>query len=250
MSRRGEQKQAARGVRAQLAKERRRSRALWISFGLVVVLAIAGFVGWRVYRAQRPPDYAMPSGVVSDGGANAGIVAADEGGAIPVEVYLDFSCQTCRQFQATTTATLNQLLADKKITLVWHPVSLLDAQSNPPGYSTRAALATACAADVSRNKMKAFGEALFTIQPVAGGPGYNDDQLIDIAGTVGIITPVFAACLRDATYTDWIRNVDTTAAQRGVDQTGATQPPAVYVNGKVVDQPGPATITAAVASGG
>jgi protein-disulfide isomerase len=217
---------------------------MWTSFAAVLLLVIAGLIGWSIYRSQRPASYARPAHVTNDGGANAGILVADQGGPIPVEVYLDFLCPACKQFETNTTSTLNQLVASKKIKLVWHPLSFLNSRSSPPGYSARAASAAGCAADVGMDKMKALGEALFAAQPAEGSAGLSDDQLIDIAGTVGIITPAFAACVRDVRYRDWVNNVDAKATERGVNQT-----PTVYVNGKLVPQPGPATITAAVASG-
>ena len=248
MRRRVRQRKAARVVREQLVKERRRIRAFWISLGAVALVATAVLVNWMVYQVQGPPEYALPAGLSTDrdekeGGANGGIVVADEGGAIPVSVYFDFLCQPCKPFQATTTTTLNQLLAQKKIKLIWHPVSFLDSRSNPPGYSLRAASAAGCAADAGMNKVKAFGERLFAAQPAEGRPGLSDDQLIDIGGSAGIVTPSFAACVRDVKYREWANSVNSKAIQRKVTET-----PTVYVNGKVVDQPGPATITAAVAS--
>jgi protein-disulfide isomerase len=238
-----EQRQAARVVRAQLVKHRRRARLLWISTGTLVLLLIGGLIGWKIYRTQVPEGYPLPAGVTNDGGANGGVVVADEGGPVPVEIYQDFLCPECGQFQATTTATLNQLLADKRIRLIWHPVSARNAQSNPPGYSVRAASAIGCAADAGQNKMKAFGEALFAGAPAVGSAGLNDDQMIDLAGRVGIITPVFARCVRELRYRTWVTNVDATAAKRGVNRL-----PTVYVNGKLVPFPGPFTLTAAVDS--
>ena len=232
-------------MRGEMAKHRRRVRVLWISLGVVMLLGIAGLVTWGVYRAQRPANFAYPAASTNDGGAVAGVTAADEGGAIPVEVYQDFLCPDCKQFTEATTPTLNSLLADKKIKLVWHPMSLLDAYSSPPGYSSRTASAAGCASDAGGNKMKALGEALFQAQPAVGGPALNDDQLIDLAGRVGIITPVFAACVRDVKYKDWAKSVNDKAAKRGITQTLA-----VFVNGKLVASPGPQTITAAVTSGG
>jgi protein-disulfide isomerase len=244
--RRVRQRQAARVVREQLAKERRRIRTLWISLGAVALISTAAVVNWTVYQLQGPPGYALPAGLTTDdkeGGANSGIVVADEGGAIPVSIYFDFLCQACKPFQTTTATTLNQLLAQKKIKLIWHPVSFLDSRSNPPGYSVRAASAAGCAADAGMNKVKAFGERLLAAQPAEGRPGLSDDQLIDIGGSAGIVTPSFAACVRDVKYRQWANSVNSKAIQRDVTQT-----PTVFVNGKAVDQPGPATITAAVAS--
>ncbi len=209
------------------------------------MLAAAGVITWRVAEARRPAPFAVPAHVTNDGGPNAGILVADEGGAIPVDVYQDFLCVRCRQFASDTTATLNQLVADKKIKLIWHPVSLLDNMTNPPGYSMRTASAVGCAGNVSMNKMKAFGEMLYSIQPAEGSVGLSDDQLIDMAGRIGIITPSFAACVRDVRYRDWVNNVNAQAKARGISET-----PTVFVNNKLVPLAGPDTITTAVSSGG
>jgi protein-disulfide isomerase len=214
---------------------------MWITIGAVAVLVIAGLIGWNIYRSQRPASFAMPAHVTDYGGPNAGLLAADEGGSVPVEVYLDFLCPACKQFEAALTPTLNQLLAEKKIKLVWHPLSYLNSLSAPPGYSMRAASATGCAAD--GGKLKAYGETLFTLQPAEGGPGLTDDQLIDIGGPLGLNAPSFAQCVRAVKYSDWVTHVDDLAAQRGVTQT-----PTVFVGGKPLENPTAASLTAAVAA--
>jgi protein-disulfide isomerase len=232
------QKQANRLVREQLAAERRRTRTIWISVIAALVLVVAGIIGWGILRSQSPDEFVAPPGVTDDGGNQAGIVAAGNG-PDTVEVYLDFLCPACRQFETVATPTLNQLAADGKIRLVWHTLGFLDSRSSPAGYSTRAANASACAADAG--KLKAYGEALFANQPAEGGPGLSDDQLIDLGGPVGLNAPSFAQCVRDMKYRDWVSNVNDKAAQRGVFQT-----PTVYVNGQVLPQPTPENITAAV----
>jgi protein-disulfide isomerase len=225
-------------VREQLAAERRRTRAIWISVIAALVLILAGVIGWSALRSQTPDAFVSPPGVTNDGGDKAGIVAAGNGAAT-VEVYLDFLCPACRQFETTTTPTLNQLVADGKIRLVWHPLGFLDSQTSPPGYSTRAANAAACSADAG--KLKEYGETLYANQPAEGGPGLSDDQLIDLGGPVGLNAPSFAQCVRDMKYKDWISNVNAKATQRGVFQT-----PTVLVNGQVLQQPTPENIKAAV----
>jgi protein-disulfide isomerase len=227
-------------VREQLAKERRRRRSLWISVAALAVLLVAGLIGWRVWQSDRPATYAAPAGVTDDGGDNAGIVAAGSG-PVTVEVYLDFLCPACQQFEAEATPALDQLIAENKIRLVWHPLGFLDDRSTPAGYSTRAASASGCAAD--GGKLKEFGQALFAQQPPEGGPGLTDDQLVEIGGSVGLINPAFARCVRDTTYADWVSNVNTEAARRGVVST-----PTVLVAGTPVDQPSGENIAAAVAA--
>jgi protein-disulfide isomerase len=204
----------------------------------VLVLILASVIGWALLRSDTSDAFASPPGVTNDGGDKAGIVAAGDGPKT-VEVYLDYLCPACAAFEASATPTINQLLAENKIRLVWHPLGFLNSQTSPAGYSTRAANAAACAADAG--KIKEYGEALFANQPAEGGPGLSDDQLIDLGGPVGLNAPSFAQCVRDMKYRDWISNVNDQAARRGVFQT-----PTVYVDGKVLEQPTAQNLSAAV----
>ena len=240
MSKRVAQKQANRVVREQLAAERRRTRTLWITIGAALVLLVAGIVGWGVYKSQQPETFAAPAGVTDVGGDKAGLTVAG-GGSVPVEVYLDFLCPHCRDFEASTSDTLNQLAAQNKIHLVWHTLGFLDSASAPPGYSTRAANAAACASD--GGKLAQYGAALFANQPAEGGPGLTDDQLVDLGGPVGLNAPSFAQCVRNGTYEPWVANVNAEAAQRNVNST-----PTVYVDGKLLDNPTADNIRAAVSA--
>ena len=242
MSKRVAQKQANRVVREQFAAERRRTRTLWITIGAALVLLIAGIIGWGVYKSQQPETFATPAGVTDVGGGQGGLTVAG-GGSVPVEVYLDFLCPHCRDFEASTSDTLNQLAAQNKIHLVWHTLGFLDSSSAPPGYSTRAANAAACASD--GGKLAPYGEALFASQPAQGSPGLTDDQLVDLGGPVGLNAPSFAQCVRNGTYEPWVANVNAKAAERNVNST-----PTVYVDGKLVSEATPAKIRAAVSAAG
>jgi protein-disulfide isomerase len=238
VSSRAGQKQAARVVREQLEKERRRRRTLWITLGAVVVLVIAAAIGVAVWSRQSPSSTVQPAGVTDDGGTDAGIQVAGTG-PVTVEVYLDFLCPACRQFEEQTGPAIDQLAADNKIRLVWHPLGFLDDLTNPSGYSTRSASAAGCAAD--GGKLQAFGEALFAQQPAEGGPGLTDDQIIDIGGNVGLIAPSFAQCVREVRYDDWVSHVTNEAARRGVTAT-----PTIFVAGQRIDQPTTENVTAAI----
>ena len=242
MSSRSSQKhakrQANRVVREQLASERRRRRTLWISIGAVLVLLVAGVVGWGIYHSNRPAQFATPAGVTNDGGDRAGIAVAGSGPVL-VEVYLDFLCPACKQFETTTQPTIDQLIAANKIRLVWHTLGFLNASTNPPGYSTRAANAAACAAD--GGKLGNYGINLFANQPPEGSAGLTDDQLVEIGGPLGLNAPSFAQCVRGGTYDQWVSNVNDKAAQRGVNST-----PTVYVNGNQLQQNTPEALQAAV----
>ena len=234
-----DKKQAARIVRDQMAKERRQQRAMWITAGAVALLVIAGLVGFAVWQSQKPTTFATPASAVDDGGKQSGLVSAGTG-PVTVEVYLDYMCPVCKQFEASAQPTLDQLIVDNKIRLVWHTLGFLDGQSTTK-YSTRASSASACAAD--GGKLKEFGEALYARQPAEGGPGLTDDELISIGGQVGLNAPSFAQCVRDGKYKTWVNHVNEAAAKRGVNGT-----PTVFINGKLIDDRTPAGIKAAVAA--
>ncbi|HEX6501047.1 MAG TPA: thioredoxin domain-containing protein [Micromonosporaceae bacterium] len=225
MSSRAKQKQANRIVREQLARERRRRRAVLTSVVAVVVVLLAGIVGWAVYSAQKPASYHTPKNATS--GA-AGLVAANPDTKTTVEVYLDYLCPHCKAFEDEAASTLDQMVADKRIKLVYHPIAILDRDSNPPGYSTRAAAASACASDVG--KLIPFTKQMYAQQPAEGSAGLTDDQIIDAAKTAGITDPSFATCVKSGKYTSWVAHVTDEAARSGVNST-----PTVLVDGKQID---------------
>jgi protein-disulfide isomerase len=227
---------AQRMVRQRVAAERRRRTRILVTVLAVAILVIAIIVGLAVYRSRQPQNAAIPVGVSDVGGQRSGLVAAGDG-PVKVEVYFDFLCPFCKQFEATVTPTLDQLVASGKITLIWHPLGFLDSHSNPTGYSTHAAASAGCASDAA--KLKAYGEALFAAQPPEGGPGLSDDQLISVAGNAGIINPAFAACVRGSKYQAWVGQLTNQAIQRGVTAT-----PTVFVNDKQTEPTAEAITTA------
>lgn len=236
MSRRGEQKRAARVVREQLARERRRKRALWTSVIAIAALVIAGLIGWAVYSGQRSGGYNTPRGA-SEGAT--GIVVGN--GKVTIDVYEDFLCPFCGQFERSSSGTLEQLVAEGKVKVVYHPISILDRYSTTK-YSTRSSASSGCAAD--GGKYREYAKALFDRQPPEGSAGLSDDQLIDIGASVGLDRNSFGSCVREGTYRSWTAHVTDAASERGITGT-----PTILVNGESV-QPNSEAITAAVQKAG
>src|SRR5262245_49335932 len=110
MSKRANKKQANRVVRDRLAMEKRRQRTLWTTLIAIAALIFAGLIGWAVYQGQQSGDFAVPAHSTDTGGEQSGMVVAGSG-PVTVEVYLDFLCPACRQFETTTNAKMNELLA-------------------------------------------------------------------------------------------------------------------------------------------
>jgi protein-disulfide isomerase len=232
MSSRAGRKQAARVVREQLARERRRKRTLWTSVVAVAALVIAGMIGWAVYSSQRSADFLAPRGA-NEGGT--GIVVGS--GPVTVDVYEDFICPACGQFERSSGATLDQLVADGEASIVYHPVAFLDRASTTR-YSTRSSAASGCAAD--GGKYREYAKALFARQPAEGSAGLSDDELISIGTSMGLDQDTFGSCVREGTYRSWTEHVTDAASGRGVTGT-----PTVLVAGAPV-QASSEAITAAV----
>ncbi|GAB3138684.1 thioredoxin domain-containing protein [Micromonospora sonneratiae] len=236
MSSRKGQRAAARVVREQMARERRRQRTLWTSVIAVAALVIAGLVGWGIYASQKNGDYTAPQGATSDG---TGIIVGS--GPVTIDVYEDFICPACGQFEKQIGGTLDQLVSEGKAKVIYRPVAFLDRFSTTE-YSTRSSAASGCAAE--GGKFREYAKALFDRQPPEGGPGLSNDELISIGTGVGLDQDSFGSCVRDGKYKSWTRHVTEGAAKANVNAT-----PTVLVDGKEVQSSAEA-ITAAVAAAG
>jgi protein-disulfide isomerase len=223
VSSRAKTKQANRIVREQLAAEQRRRRTITVSIVAVAVLLLAGLVGIGIYLNQKPAaNAAVPAGT---GGDHTGIGVSS--GSVPVDIYIDYLCPNCKRFEDSAQSTLDDLAGKKKISLVYHPIAILDQSTNPPGYSTRAGSAAGCASDAG--KFAQYTKALFAQQPAEGSAGLTDDQLVQIGSGVGLTDPGFGQCVRSEKYADWMAHNTDAAAAKNINGT-----PTVLVNGKPV----------------
>lgn len=231
-----EKRAAARLVREQLEREKRRKRAVWTSVIAVFALIIGGFVGWAVYASQKQGEVHIPRGANQDGNA---IVTGS--GPVIVEDYIDFICPHCKTFHDEAKDTIQQLIDENKITLVQHPVAYLDRFSTNR-YSTRATAAVGCAAD--DGKFSEYVDVLFANQPAEGGPGPDDGELIRLGLQAGL-TDNFSQCVKDKRYVTWAKKVSDDGGKAGVTGT-----PTVFVNGKKVQASAAAIVAAVNEAGG
>ncbi|MGH3715541.1 MAG: DsbA family protein [Micromonosporaceae bacterium] len=219
-------RQARQVIAAQHAAERRR-RMLVTSAVVAALLLVAGLIGYGVYVNQRPEQVNAPREAVQSG---TGLSVGD--GPVTVDLYVDFLCPACKQYEEQASPTLHRYLDEGKITLVYHPLNILDRLSTTD-YSTRAGAAAAVAAE--EGTLLEYAEALFAQQPPEGGAGLTDQQLIEIGRSVGLTSDRFAKAVTSDKYHDWMTYVTAKADERGVRGT-----PTVLVNGEPVES----TVTA------
>jgi protein-disulfide isomerase len=178
----------------------------------------------------------LPAGATPDGD---GVVVGD--GPVRVDAFIDFLCPYCRRFELSSGPTLALMVADREISIAYHPMDFLD-EASTTRYSTRAAAASGCAADQGR--FADYAHALFAHQPPEGGAGLSDAELAGLAPEAGLAEAEFAACLSGGQYLDWPPFVTARATAAGVSAT-----PTVLVAGAMV-APEAQAISAAVARAG
>jgi protein-disulfide isomerase len=160
------------------------------------------------------------------------IVTGSPQAPVTIDIYEDFLCPHCGQFEHAYHPRLAQAAADGKAKVVYHPVAILDSRSIPVGYSTLAAGATFCAANAGI--FPRFHDSLFASQPTEGGPAWTTAQLQQLGTALGAGKD-FSNCVqtgadqRIATATD---NASKYVSGLRSDHLFGT--PTVLVNGAVV----------------
>jgi protein-disulfide isomerase len=221
-------------VEHQRAAERRRTVTIWTSVAVVVVLFIAGLVGWNMMAGQDDGKVTTPTAAVDDGTA-----FAVGSGPVTVDIYEDFMCPACGTFEEATGPALKQLAGEGRITLRFHPVAILDRFSNGTEYSTRSAAASAAAAQ--EGKFTEYHEVLFANQPAEGSDGLSDEKLIELGKSVGLTSDTFADAVNNGSYRSWA-----TQATEKFSERNFTGTPTITVNGEQLETPSPEQLTQAV----
>ncbi len=163
----------------------------------------------------------LPLGATAEGD---GVMVGD--GLVRVDAFIDFLCPFCRRFELSSGPALARLVADGRISLVYHPMNFLDDASTTR-YSSRAAAASGAAAD--QRRFAEYAHVLFVNQPPEGGPGLSDDELVGLGREAGLAEAEFRASVSDAPYLGWASYVTSRAVSLGVEAT-----PTVLVAGEAV----------------
>jgi protein-disulfide isomerase len=187
--------------------------------------------------ARQPANLSLPEWMPAGTSPEAdGIVIGS--GPATVDLYIDFLCPFCRQFEEASGAALQTIAGAGMASLVYHPLGFLDRLSTTR-YSSRAAAASGCAADGS--KFTEYKDVLFLNQPEEGGPGLSDEQLAQLGLGLGLDSG-FARCIGEGRYLEWAAYVTVRGLERGVSGT-----PTVFVDGLPV--PANARMIAAAVEG-
>jgi protein-disulfide isomerase len=233
---RSEARAKARELREAEARRQRRREQL-VRFGLLAVVAVVVLVvAIAVFASRTEEDSSapLPTGVTEPAG---GVAIGDESAPVAIDLWIDFQCPFCRDFEQDSGPTLQQLAGDGDALLVYHPLSFLGEESE------RAANAFGCAADEGR--AGEYLTVLFENQPQEGTGGFTTEDLVALGAEAGIDEPGFESCVEDRTYAAWVANVAASQAEAEITAT-----PTVFVAGEVLaaDQLTPDGLQSAVAA--
>jgi protein-disulfide isomerase len=221
--------QGRRKYNAMLEARRKaaRERAMWMtaSIGTVIVLIALIGIGVQSGRAKISGSTTATHATVSSG------VVFGKKAAATVDLYEDYQCPNCLNFQKAVGAQLEADVRANKAQVRFHPIAILDSSSNH-NYSTRAANAALCASDVSVDAFVKYSDVLWANQPPESGSGRTDKQLEGYAAKAGITgakQTTFVTCVQTQQHKSLVQAMTDAASKKGVNAT-----PTVLVNGKSI----------------
>ncbi|MFI5692612.1 DsbA family protein [Kribbella sp. NPDC051586] len=188
---------------------------------IVLVLALAGGVGVQYYRGHSKVEVSSngrpePTVITGPGTSGKGVTVGKAGAKANIDLYLDFRCPHCAEFEDATGATIDKLVQDGKATLTYWPLQFVNPDASPR-------LANAFAAAAANGKALSFADEMYG----DFSKSWTTDQLIELGKQLGVGDAKFQQALQDNTYAGWLESVGNAADDRGVTGT-----PTVYVNGQ------------------
>ncbi|GAA1651643.1 DsbA family protein [Actinoplanes couchii] len=195
--------------------------------GLVVIVALVAAIGFMVVRAAGGSASAASGPLVVPAGATDGALVTGQASApVELEIYLDYMCPYCGNFERANNAEIDKLVAAGTARVKLHPLNFLDRFSEGTRYSTRAANAVATVADRAPEKLMALNKALFDNQPEEGSEGLSDSRIAELALAAGVPQAVVDV-LDDGIFSTWVNRSNDTAFESGITGT-----PTVKINGQ------------------
>jgi len=171
---------------------------------------------------ELPASIKLPKGVEK---ADGGYVFGDPNAEIAVEVWADFQCPYCANFDSDAAEPLTFAENNGAIRNEYYYAAFLS-----PG-SLVSANALGCAAD--QDKFKEFKSFAYNLQTTQPGE-FTEDILVNAGKEIGIPDQdAYEVCVSEGTYNDYVLASTDLMPQRGVGGT-----PTVFVDGENVFQSG------------
>jgi protein-disulfide isomerase len=207
-----------------LLTQRKRRIGPGVVVVVILVLALAGGVGVQYWRSHSKVEVSSngqpePTVITGPGSSGQGVTVGKDGAKAHIDLYLDFRCPHCKEFEDESGATIDKLVDDGTATVTYWPLMFVNPQSSPR-------LANAFAAAAANGKARSYADELYA----DFSKSWTDDQLVELGKQLGIDDAKFEAAVRDNTYASWLDSIAQAANTRKVEGT-----PTVFVNDKMLD---------------
>ena len=229
MSKKG--RDASRRIKEMQAAQRRvEQRRRNLIVGGVAAVAIAAVVGIGIAVQTSRDDTGATSQIPTGTVGKYGIARGDASAPVTMDLYEDFQCPVCKQYEGFLADTITKNVDDGTLRVIYHPMAFLD-QASSTKYSSRALETAGCVLDQDgpATYLK-LHDLLFQNQPAEQTAGLTDDQLASLAEQAGADKADVASCQSDDAFAGWVR-----AATDAASKAGVTGTPTMRVDGDDVD---------------
>lgn len=145
-----------------------------------------------------------------------------------VDIYEDFSCPPCGNFDRSNDPMLKQVAVAGEAKVVFHPMVIFGEGREPQhGNSVRAASALRCVREGAR--WLSYQDALYAHQPSESTEGYATSDLLAWAAPLGLTGDDFKKCVSGQRYASDVASVSQSYISSGIQGT-----PSVRVNGTLL----------------
>lgn len=227
---------AAQALREKQAAERRRRLLSIGGVVLAVLVIVGGFTWWQAARDTTGDTPENVPAVATDDAAAEGTPGEIDGYSIlvgqpdaptTVTIYEDLQCPACANLEAQVGDQLAAAVDAGEIRLDYRLISFLDRYSTNE-YSSRALNAALVVLDTAGvEAFRAFHDDLYADQPEEGGPGFEDDELIERAVAAGAVEDEIRQPIEDKVYEQWIENATDQMSKDGYNST-----PTILIDGE------------------
>jgi protein-disulfide isomerase len=219
-------REKAAKMRAEAERRQARQRATAIGATVAALIVIVVGVGVLVITTRQEQKVVTAPTNLTDGGLLLGNPEAP----ITVDVYEDFICPACKEFQGLYAEQFTAWTSDGSVKIVYRPVAILDDHSTT-NYSTRALNAFAAVLDTSPDAAQAYYDLLMESQPDQRGPGLGDDVLLDLAEQAGADRAAVEPAIASLKFRDWTKEQNEYLS-KNFQENGKVGTPTVVVDGE------------------
>ena len=233
-------RQARAAQQAALARAKRRRTLTQLAIIGGVAVVVIGIIATAVVLGTRGNDTpaatggpvasgtttvgatSVPFAIGGSGGTATGVRVGAADAKVQMDLWVDYSCPHCQEFEAANNAAISSLVASGKLAAVYHNIQIVT------DYGTEAGSASACLAVHDPNAWPAFNAALYANHGEGtDGWGASDFARFAAANGGGSATQ---SCITDGTYRSWITANTSASAKADVEGT-----PTMFIDGQKTD---------------